>query len=138
MAPEVKINSLVKLHTLLLLSQGKMHGYDVMKALRQTLSVPISASQVYPFLALLKKNGCIDNTKAGKRDKKEYFLTPRGKELLRRISARFGAIIDVAMQSKVRRCAHCNCEVYKGGYEEKRKGRLLYFCCMNCAKSYKA
>lgn len=135
--PEVKINSLVKLHTLLLLNQRKIHGYEVMKALEQSLNVSISASQVYPFLALLKKQGCIDNTKADKRDKKEYFLTSRGKELLRQVSARFAIILDLAIQSKVRTCAQCNCEVYKGGYEQRRKGKTLYFCCTNCARSYK-
>jgi len=134
---ELKINSLVKLHTLLLLNQRKIHGYEIMRALKESLKAPISASQVYPFLAFLKKQGYIDHTKTDKRDKKVYFPTPAGRELLRQIGARFGAVIDLAMQSKIRTCAHCDCEVYKGGYEKRVRGKLLYFCCMNCARSYR-
>ena len=57
---ELKINSLVKLHTLLLLNQRKIHGYEIMRALKESLKAPISASQVYPFLAFLKKQGYIE------------------------------------------------------------------------------
>ncbi|MBI2145443.1 helix-turn-helix transcriptional regulator [Candidatus Woesearchaeota archaeon] len=134
---EVKINSMVKLHTLLLLNQKKVHGYEIMKALKASLKVPISASQVYPFLALLKKHGYINHTKADKRDKKEYYPTQTGRELLRKITSRFGAVIDLAIQSKIRKCAHCDCEVYKGGHEQRIRGKALYFCCENCARSYK-
>ncbi len=137
MAAEVKINSLVKLHTLILLNQRKIHGYDIMKALKQSLNVSISASQVYPFLSLLKRQGYIDNSKADKSERKEYYLTAKGKKLLSRISSRFGALIDFAIEPKIRICAHCNCEVYKGGYERPFNGRKMYFCCMNCARSYK-
>lgn len=134
---DIKINNLIKLHTLLLLSRRKIHGYDIIKALQQNFGAKISASQVYPFLAILKNKGYIGYSKTDKREKKDYSLTKEGREFVRRISTKFASIIDFAVQSKVRTCAHCGCEVYKGGYEEKKKGRTLYFCCMNCARSYR-
>ncbi len=137
MTGDLKVNSLIKFHTLLLLDKQKIHGYEIMKALEQSLSARVSASQVYPFLATLKKHEYVGHTKAGKRDKKKYFLTPKGKGLLHRISLRFGSIIEGTIQSKVKTCAHCNCEVYKGGYEQRIGGKKLYFCCTNCARSYK-
>ncbi len=133
---DLKVNSLIKFNTLLLLSRQKIHGYEIMKELEKSLGVKVSASQTYPFLSLLERRGYIEHTNSDKRDKKEYFFTAEGKKLLQRISARFSAIIDLAIQPRMRMCAHCGCEVYKGGYEEKAKGRLLYFCCRNCAKSY--
>ena len=134
---DIKINNLIKLHTLLLLSKGRVHGYQVIKALEHNLGTKISASQVYPFLSLLERRGYIDYPKMDKRDKKTYSLTAGGREFMRRVSARFATVIDLAIQPKIKTCAHCNCEVYKGGYEKRQKGKLLYFCCMNCAKSYR-
>lgn len=134
---DIKITNLIKLHTLLLLSKGKIHGYDIIKALQQNFGTKISASQVYPFLAILKNNGYIGYSKTDKREKKDYSLTKEGREFVRRISSKFASIIDFAVQSKVRTCAHCNCEVYKGGHEQRIRGKKLYFCCTNCARSYR-
>lgn len=134
---DIKINNLIKLHTLLLLSRRKIHGYDIIKALQQNFGAKISASQVYPFLAILKNKGYIGYSKTDKREKKDYSLTKEGREFVRRISTKFASIIDFAVQSKVRTCAHCGCEVYKGGYDKKVRGKLLYFCCTNCARSYR-
>ena len=133
---DIKVNNLIKLNILLLLSKGKVHGYEVIKVLEQNLGVKISASQVYPFLGLLKRQGHIDYSKTDKRDKKDYFLTKQGKEFMKGISAKFSSIIDFAVQSKVKRCAHCGCDVYKGGHEERFRSRLLYFCCRNCASFF--
>lgn len=136
MVPDIKVNNLIKLNTLLLLSKGRIHGYEIIKSLEHSLGASISASQVYPFLGLLKRKGYIKFSRTGGRERKEYAFTAKGKELLRSISTKFASLIDFAVQSKVRMCAHCGCEVYKGGYEEKKKGRKLYFCCRNCARSY--
>lgn len=134
---DIKINNLIKLHTLLLLSKGRVHGYEVIKALEHNLGARISASQVYPFLSLLERKKYINYPPMDKRDKKQYSLTASGREFMRRISARFATVIDLAIQPKIKTCAHCSCEVYKGGYEEKKKGKTLYFCCSNCARSYR-
>lgn len=135
---DIKINNLIKLQTLLMLSRRRIHGYEIMKALQQNFGAKVSASQVYPFLAILKNKGYIEHSKMDKREKKEYSLTREGREFTKRISSKFASIIDFAIESKVKTCAHCNCEVYKGGYEKRVRGRLLYFCCTNCARSYKA
>ncbi|MBI2141277.1 helix-turn-helix transcriptional regulator [Candidatus Woesearchaeota archaeon] len=136
-APDIKINNLVKLNALLLLSKRKIHGYEIIKALQHNLGTRISASQVYPFLGILKRKGYIDHSKTDKRDKKEYSLTAAGKEFMRRITARLASVIDLAIMSAIKTCAHCNCEVYKGGYEKRIRDKLLYFCCRNCARSYR-
>ena len=135
---DIKINNLIKLQTLLMLSRRRIHGYEIMKALQQNFGARISASQVYPFLAILKNRGYIEHSKTDKREKKDYSLTKEGREFVRRISSKFASIIDFAVQSKVKTCAHCSCEVYKGGYEKRIRGKLLYFCCRNCARSYRA
>ncbi len=133
---DLKINSLIKLHTLFLLSRRKIHGYEIIKALQQNFGAKISASQVYPFLAALRNKGYIWHSGTDKREKKEYSLTAEGRMFIRRISSKFASIMDFAIASKVRLCAHCDCEVYKGGYDKRVKGRALYFCCENCAGSY--
>ena len=134
---DIKINNLIKLQTLLMLSRRRIHGYEIMKALQQNFGARISASQVYPFLAILKNRGYIEHSKTDKREKKDYSLTKEGREFVRRISSKFASIIDFAVQSKVKTCAHCSCEVYKGGHEQQFRGKRLYFCCTNCARSYK-
>ena len=50
---------------------------------------------------------------------------------------RFGDLIDAVIKPKLKICAHCGCEIFKGGYKEKIKGKTLKFCCIYCAKAYK-
>lgn len=66
----VKIGSLVKLYTILLLSEEHKHGYDLMKELEEKLGRKISTSQVYPFLNILEKNKLISVEEVGKGRKK--------------------------------------------------------------------
>lgn len=134
---EVKINNIVKLYTLCLLSTGEKHGYDIMKELELKLNKRISASHVYPFLNFLIKNKLIRVSSKGKREKKAYSLTPIGKKFSHDMFNRFGDLIEIAIEPKLTTCAHCSCKVYQGGYTEKLNGKKLKFCCMHCAHSYK-
>ena len=134
---EVKITNMVKFCSLYLLSTGPKHGYELMKELEDKLGRRISASNVYPFLEILVKNGLIKIKKIGKREKKVYSLTPEGKNFTKNMFSRFGDLIDIAIEPKLTTCAHCNCKVYEGGHTEKIKNKKLKFCCMHCANSYK-
>ena len=82
---QVKIGSLVKFYTILLLSEEPKHGYDLMKELEETLGRKISTSQVYPFLKLLEKNRLIKIEEIGEREKKIYQLTKNGKKFVNKI-----------------------------------------------------
>ena len=134
---EVKVTNMVKFCSLYLLATGPKHGYDLMKELEEKLGRKISASNVYPFLETLIKNKLIRIEKRGKREKKTYILTQEGKKFTKNIFSRFGDLIDIAIEPKLTTCAHCNCKVYEGGHTEKIKDKILKFCCMHCANSYK-
>ena len=62
------------------------YGYAIMARIRKTTGVSLGASQVYPCLSRLEKEGFIkgvweiDN---GTRPKKVYTLTAKGRRLLR-------------------------------------------------------
>ena len=134
---KVKVTNMIKFCTLYLFATGPKHGYELMKELEEKLGRKISASNIYPFLDTLIKNRLIKVQKTGKREKKTYVLTQEGKKFTRNIFNRFGDLIDIAIEPKLTTCAHCSCKVYEGGYTEKIKGKLLKFCCMHCARSYK-
>ena len=134
---EIKITNMVKFYTLCLLATGPKYGYELMKELENKLGRGISASNVYPFLEMLTKNKLIKIEKKGQREKKIYILTAEGRNFTKTMFERFGNLIDIAIKPKLTVCAHCSCKVYEGGYTEKIKGKMLKFCCMHCASSYK-
>ena len=135
--PILKINSIVKLYTLCLLAAGPKHGYDLMKEIEEKLGRKISASNVYPFLGNLRKNKLIKFDKVGKRDKKIYNLTPKGKTFTSQMFAKFGDLISIAIEPKITTCP-CGCRIYSGGHTEKIKGKIMKFCCSHCARIYKS
>ncbi|MBI4439052.1 PadR family transcriptional regulator [Candidatus Woesearchaeota archaeon] len=131
----VRINSMVKLYTLLLLAEDSRHGYELMKLLSERLDRRISASQVYPFLSLLSRHGIVSAGPAGNREKKSYTLTKQGSVLVRNLLGRFGELAYRAIVPNLTTCAHCGCKVY-GAHTQKIKGKELAFCCKYCAQSY--
>ena len=135
---EVKITNLIRFYTLILLDKKPMHGYELIKELEACLSKSISASHIYPFLKTLSKNNLIELKNTGKRKKKQYCLTKKGKEYVNELINKFSIIIKSTIANKVKKCAHCDCQIYDKGYIEKIKGKRLYFCCIHCAKSLKA
>ncbi len=133
----VKIGSLIKLYTILLLNESPKHGYDLMKELEEKLGRRVSPSQIYPFLRTLEKNRLIKVKKKETRDKKIYSLTTKGKRFVDKILSRFGELIEIAIEPKLKVCAHCGCKVYEGGYKETMNDVELVFCCRYCAESFK-
>jgi len=133
---DVKITNMVKFYTLCLLAAGKKHGYDLIKELQEKLGRRISASNVYPFLNILRKNKLIKFDKIGKRDKKTYYLTREGRKFTKNIFNKFGDLIDIAIEPRIATCP-CGCRIYSGGHTEKINGKLMKFCCSHCAKKFK-
>lgn len=130
----IKITNMVKFCIIILLNKGPKHGYELIKELEAYFGKEISASHVYPFLKDLEKNKIIEHKKVEARDKKKYFLTKKGKEFTNDLFFRFNDVIDSLIKSKIKKCHHCACEIYKHGFEKKIKGKLLVFCCASCAE----
>lgn len=134
---KVKITNLVKFFTLLLLNEGPKHGYDIMKYLEKKLGKKTSPGEIYPFLSKLQKAKYITAKTAGEREKKVYSLTREGKKFVKRMLNRFGDLIYIAVEPRVTVCAHCGCRLLSGAHKETIKGKILTFCCMHCAHSFK-
>lgn len=134
--PEVKITNLVKFFTLLLLSEGPKHGYEIIKEAEGKIGKRPSPGQIYPFLKDLQKHKYIKSKGVGERDKQVYFLTKEGKGFVNRVFERFSGLIDIAIKPNLTVCTHCKCEIYKGGFKTKLKGRTMDFCCKDCAASF--
>lgn len=131
----VKVDSLIKLHTIISLNKDIKHGYELMKELENKLDRKISASHIYPFLKELKQNKFVDYKKNGRG--KFYNLTPSGKKFVNSTLLKFHEIIQESIQHKLTKCHHCKCEVYNNKYRENIKGKNLNFCCSHCADSFK-
>lgn len=133
---DVKITNMVRFYTLCLLAAGPKHGYDLIKELQEKLGRKISASNVYPFLSILRKNKLIKFDKVGKRDKKIYYLTQDGKNFTKSMFSKFGDLINIAIKPRITICP-CGCKIYEGGHSERISGKLMKFCCSHCAKMYR-
>lgn len=131
------VNSLLKFSTLVALSNGPKHGYELIKYLERQIEKNVSPSQVYPFLNTLKKAGYLKITETDSRDKKTYNLTPIGKQFVEKLLRRWEDVVSFAVHKDLVSCDHCGCEVYKGSYNEKIKGKQYHFCCTHCAESFK-
>lgn len=130
----IKINSLIKFYTLILLNKSPKHGYEIIKELEKLFGKEISAAHVYPFLNMLEKNKVIAHKKVEARDKKKYFITDKGKAFMKDLMKRCDNLVESLIISKVRKCANCECEIYKNGFERIVKRKKLVYCCKHCAK----
>jgi DNA-binding PadR family transcriptional regulator len=134
---EVKVDNLLKFYSLLLLFESPRHGYNLIKTVEKKMGRKVSASQIYPFLAKLQEKGYIKIKSEGKREKKIYSLTSKGKTFCKSMLQRFADLIELAIEPTLSRCMHCGCEIYRGGYKERIKGKQMTFCCSHCAASFK-
>ena len=132
----IRIESITKLLIMLLLENGPVHGYEIIKHMKSRTGKKLSPSQVYPFLRQLEARGYISKTRSGTRQRTDYRLTASGRDFVSSLDSKFGEIIDVYMRSRLITCAHCGCEIYKGGETRTIKGKKLTFCCKSCAKAY--
>ncbi len=130
----LKITNLLKLYTLLALSERPKHGYELIKELHAKLSRPISPSQMYPFLNELERKGLLAFQESGAREKKTYALTAKGKAFTNGILSKLGTMLTAAHQ--LVKCTHCSCEIYGKVHQKKVRGKSMPFCCMHCAKAY--
>ncbi len=133
----IKIASLVKFYTILLLMEKPKHGYEIMKELEGKIGKKISTSQIYPFLDILEKEKLVKVDKTGSREKKVYSLTKKGNDFTKEMLSRSGDLFYLALNPQVSVCAHCGCKLIEGGYKEKIQGKEMVFCCHLCAKSFK-
>ncbi|MCL4411724.1 PadR family transcriptional regulator [Candidatus Marsarchaeota archaeon] len=135
--PEFSIKNMVKLFTVLLLSEKEQYGYEIMKEVGKKTGKKVSPGQIYPFLKQLKEYSYVETRGRAERDKQTYYLTSEGRQFVARLSDKFDSLFEIAIKPKLTTCAHCGCEIYKGGYKGKVGGKYLNFCCENCAKSYR-
>ncbi|MBI4399141.1 PadR family transcriptional regulator [Candidatus Micrarchaeota archaeon] len=133
---EIKITSLARFYIMCLLNEGPKHGYELIVSTSKKLGERIGAGHVYPFLKKLQSSGYIAVKKSGAREKKVYNLTRDGRDFVTSMLGKFGDLFELALEPKLTVCAHCGCNVYKGGVKEKRGNRTLAFCCKYCAASY--
>ena len=71
-----------------LLSQKKMHGYELSKKLEESFDgqIKITEGTLYPLLHALETDGAITadwEKSEGKRKKKVYRISPKGKKVLK-------------------------------------------------------
>lgn len=75
------------LFLLWLISRGGLHGYDIIKKIREDPAVvKCASSRIYPLLKSLSKKGLISQKRVmhGKRAKKVYRLTAKGRQAIAR------------------------------------------------------
>lgn len=94
----IRINTVVKLYTLVLLAEEERHGYELMKLLGDMLGAPIGPSQIYPFLKKLEEAGLLGSRKSGGRDKKVYYLTSQGYDFVRELLENSLSVLHTAVK----------------------------------------
>ncbi len=123
----------------MLLYEKPLHGYGIIKAVKERMGIETGPSLVYPFLRQLEKRGLVEyiTQMVGSKPKKVYTLTEEGRNLALRVFKRLASIVSTAIKPNLSVCVHCGCKVYEGGYVETVDGKELTFCCSHCAMSYK-
>lgn len=99
--PEKIAKKMAMIFTLWLIARKPMTGYGLMKLLEKERHGPSAKpSRIYPFLAYMEGEGLLRSRilKKGRRESKQYSVTPKGKLLLRTANAllskaRFGEFL---------------------------------------------
>ncbi|QOJ78491.1 PadR family transcriptional regulator [Infirmifilum lucidum] len=94
----LRVNTVIKLYTLILLAEGEKHGYELMRLLEKMLGAQVGPSQVYPYLKKVEEAGLVESREVGSRDKKTYRLTPEGVEFVRDLLERSLSVIQTAVK----------------------------------------
>ncbi|MHA2071767.1 MAG: PadR family transcriptional regulator [Candidatus Thorarchaeota archaeon] len=126
-------------YIVLLLNEGPIHGYGVMRAFKNRTGSTLSAGTLYPFLQKLESMGLVRKAEksTGNRPKIVYTLTRKGRGFTNRLFRRFSAMTASALEPSLETCASCGARVYDGAHHEEVDGIKLGFCCVHCAKAYK-
>ncbi|MFA4820020.1 MAG: PadR family transcriptional regulator [Candidatus Aenigmatarchaeota archaeon] len=132
-------SSMSKYFILSELSKREMHGYELITRLEKIMGKKPSPSQIYPVLGSMKSLGyvAVRVKNVGRKKLKYYKLTNHGLQFFRAMNKKFELMIRSALKEKIKVCAHCSCEIWKGAYSKNISGKRLYFCCVSCAGSYK-
>ncbi|MBD3209955.1 hypothetical protein GF318_01085 [Candidatus Micrarchaeota archaeon] len=75
-----------------MISRKPQHGYEIIKTLEEDHSIlRLPASRIYPILKGLEKKGLITHKKTmqGKRARKIYGITPKGRKVLAKAKEHF-------------------------------------------------
>ncbi|MBI4174696.1 MAG: PadR family transcriptional regulator [Candidatus Aenigmarchaeota archaeon] len=123
------LDNISNIHILIALLREPRHGYELMKEIESKMGKKTSPGQVYPFIKKLSRRGLV-SVKKGIRGRKTYTLTPKGRTFTKSMLTRLDAIIEASIESKIRKCANCECEVFRGWHMER--GRI--YCCKGCAR----
>jgi len=122
----------------LLKSAESISGYSILKRLEKDLGKTASPTYIYDFINTLKSKGYVKDIKRSKSKRSRGFkLTLEGHKFVDKILQRFGNLIEVAIQSKLKICASCGVKLYENYYSETIEGKKLNFCCVHCAKAFK-
>ena len=136
--PASLLTDFSRFYVLVLLYEGGKHGYEIMSSIEQRLGRTASPGMVYPFLKLLEGQGYVSSKSqnVGRKARKVYSLTARGKSFCDKLFGQFTNIVSSAIEPSLQVCAHCGCRVYKDAYLQKVGNRVLAFCCRSCASTY--
>ncbi|MFW9912504.1 MAG: PadR family transcriptional regulator [Candidatus Thorarchaeota archaeon] len=126
-------------YIVLLLNEGPIHGYGIMRAFMNRTGNKLSAGTLYPFLQKLESMGLVSKAEksTGNRPKIVYTLTRKGRKFTERLFKRFSAMTASALEPSLETCASCGAKVYDGAHYEEVDGVKLGFCCVHCARAYK-
>ncbi len=126
-------------YILLLLSEGDIHGYGLIKAFKKRAGRNLSAGTLYPFLQKLSQKELVSqrDMPVGKKPKTVYSLTDKGKEFVSGLFRRFAAMTASAIEPSLETCASCGVRIYEGGHHEEIDGQTMAFCCPHCAAAFK-
>ncbi len=127
-----------RFYILVILYEGPIHGYGIMREFRERTGKEISASLIYPFLRQLEERKLVVQKIefVGSKEKKIFELTPKGREFCENLFERFSDIISSAIEPSLETCASCGAKIYEGGHEEEVDGQKMSFCCVHCARSF--
>lgn len=75
--------TLLQLYALWLIDKKPRHGYELMNDLKPK-EKKVTQGTIYPLLRSLESDGLIRSKKEGKRGKKMYTVTKKGKNVLKR------------------------------------------------------
>jgi DNA-binding PadR family transcriptional regulator len=132
------LDDLAKFYILLVLHEGPNHGYRIITKYRHRTGRTLSTGTLYPFLQQLQEQGTVtsEDKSVGKRPRREYCLTRKGRRAVSQLLERFASITAAAFETNLQVCASCGCKVYEGAHVEDINGKQLAFCCHHCARAY--
>jgi DNA-binding PadR family transcriptional regulator/ribosomal protein L24E len=138
MSGEELASDMIRSTVIILLYEKPLHGYGIMRSVKQRLGRDVSPSLVYPFLHQLEERGLVRSSlrPVGRRPKKVYELTEEGGLLALRIFRRLASLVSVAIEPTLTICAHCGAKLYEGGHREVIDGKEAVFCCIHCFQAH--